>query len=255
MTDLIIEKILNGEINTNNISYELLRAFAGRDLNCWDTLGRGRSILSSVEQLDQYLYSYGPMTQNQWAYFLPSVFVPCEPVCLIDYGCGQGLGSAIVFDFFGKKFVSQIQQMILIEPSQIALTRAKCIAECYSPNSSISLVTKNLDSLSVADIQKCRGLHRIHIFSNVLDIDGFDIGTLFNKIFSYQGHHTVLAVSHDRSFGGGSDRFHDFEKQINDEKHRGWYLLQSSEITNFQTQNSQDAISWKIQLEVLDGTV
>jgi hypothetical protein len=245
MTDVIIEAIHNGQISTSNISFERLRDVAGRDLGCWNALGRGRSILTSVDQLDQYLYSYGPMTRSQWAGFLPSVSVPSGPFCLIDYGCGQGLGSAIVLDQLGTKLIPHIQNVVLIEPSQMALTRAEAIVS----------VNKKLDDLSEDDIQSCRGLHCIHIFSNVLDIDGFDNGTLFAKMFSTKGRHTVLAVSHDRNFEGGSDRFDDLEEQIKDEKHRKWYSLESSTITRFNSGNGQPTISWQLHLEVLDGIV
>lgn len=255
MTDLIIEAINNGQISASNISFKRLREVAGRDLDCWGALGRGRSILTSVDQLDQYLYSYGLMTQDQWTRFLPSVSLPSGSFCLIDYGCGQGLGSAIVFDHLGFKLMSQVRNLVLIEPSQIALTRAKAIVECYCPGSSILSVNKKLDDVLEADIQSCQGLHSIHIFSNVLDIDGFDSGTLFTKMFSTKGRHTVLAVSHDRNFEGGSDRLHDLEEQIKDEKHRAWFSLESSTITRFNTSDGKPKISWQLHLEVLDGIV
>ncbi|MGE3297799.1 MAG: hypothetical protein AB7I68_10670 [Porticoccaceae bacterium] len=65
MTDLIIDAITNGSINAGNISFDTLRNVAGRDAGRWSELGRGREILGSHDQLDQYLYSYGPMTKSQ----------------------------------------------------------------------------------------------------------------------------------------------------------------------------------------------
>jgi hypothetical protein len=160
-----------------------------------------------------------------------------------------------VLDQLGTKLIPHIQNVVLIEPSQTALTRAGAIVECYCPGNAIFSVNKKLDDLSEDDIQSCRGLHSIHIFSNVLDIGGFDNGTLFTKMFSTKGRHTVLAVSHDRNFEGGSDRFDDLEEQIKDEKHREWYSLESSTITRFNSGNGQPTISWQLHLEVLDGIV
>lgn len=254
MTDVIIDAIRNSQIRPDNICFAGLRELAGRDLGCWSELGRGRSILSTYNQLDQYLYSYGLMTRAQWAVLLPNVSLSNGPFSLVDYGCGQGLGSAIVFDYFDAKLRLDVQNVVLIEPSGVALARAEEIVRCYCPGSEISSVNKTLDDLSDTDIQSCRGLHSIHIFSNVLDIDGFEYAGLFNKMFSIKGLHTVLAVSHDRNFAGGSDRFHDIEEQIKDEEHHKWFSLKSSEIIKFSV-DDKPMIAWQLHLEVLDGFV
>jgi hypothetical protein len=252
MFDRIIDAIRNSKISASNISFNNLRGLAARDHGAWNELGRGRSILTSIEQLDQYLYSYGPMTQSQWVAFAPSATIPSGRYHLADYGCGQGLGCALVFDHFGAHVRGQVESVVLIEPSSVALMRAAAVVGCYC-DAPVKLVNKKLDDLSELDVQSNEALHKIHVFSNVLDIDGFDHATLFNKIFRTVGTHTVLAVSHDRTFHGGSNRFEHLEAQVKDDKHRDWFSLEASKINRFTCQNGQPAISWKLRVQVLNG--
>ena len=53
----------------------------------------------------------------------------------------------------------------------------------------------------------------LHVFSNILDVPGFDQGQLFNKTFT-NGENLILAVSHDRNFAGGSARIRAIEEEI-----------------------------------------
>ena len=198
MVDAIVDAIRMGEINAGNISFTLLRNVAGRDCGCWDELGRGRAILRSTEQLDQYLYSYGPMTESQWDQFLSDLTMPAERIRIVDYGCGQGLASALLFDNFGPELVERVGTVVLIEPSSVALTRAKAVLECYCENCRILDVNKDLDGLTPEELSSNGEPISLHLFSNVLDIEGFHHFQLFTKMFQTKGRHSVLAVSHDR---------------------------------------------------------
>lgn len=40
-------------------------------------------------------------------------------------------------------------------------------------------------------------------FSNILDVQSFDLIALFNRIIAQDGRHVFLAVSHERDFLGG----------------------------------------------------
>ena len=67
----------------------------------WNELGRGTSLLSSHEQMCQYLYSYGPMHQakliESFQHLPTSLFE--QPYDIIDWGCGQAMGTINLFDF------------------------------------------------------------------------------------------------------------------------------------------------------------
>jgi hypothetical protein len=57
MTDKLVDAISSKIIDSDNISFRLIRKIAAKNYNVWNELGRGRAILNSQEQLDQYLYS------------------------------------------------------------------------------------------------------------------------------------------------------------------------------------------------------
>jgi hypothetical protein len=255
MTDLIISAIEVGAIRPSNISFDGLRAFAGRDHGRWRELGRGRAILGSQEQLAQYLYSYGPMTKSQWGKFLPGVKILSGRLRIIDYGCGQGLASVLLMDHFGDSIIGAIDDTVLIEPSVVALARAKSIVSCYCGGSRITALNSKLDDLSAENLKPLRNQSTIHLMSNVLDIDDFDYGALFSKILAHAGHHSVLAVSHDRNFDGGSARFLDIERQISDPKFRDQLSISISRIDRYNCSNGQPAISWQLLVEVTNGSL
>lgn len=255
MTDTIIEAIKSNQINRTNISFDKLRNDAGRNNNCWEQLGRGRAILSSSEQLDQYLYSYGLMTKSQWSNFLPAVSLPSGKLRITDYGCGQGLGSVLLFDHFGNSLTGRIEEVKLIEPSSIALKRAKAVVDCYLGANVAVDVNKKLDDLSLSDMQVAGMLPHVHLLSNVLDIDGFDHAKLFSNMFKNPGNHIVLAVSHDRNFEGGSQRFEQLEIEIKKPEHGNWISVTSSKISKFNCSQSQPTISWDLRVEVLGGPI
>lgn len=249
MNDSIVEAIRTRTIHAGNISFDMLRNVAGKDSQRWEELGRGRAILTTQEQLDQYLYSYGPMTKSQWHDFLGGVTIPFENIRIVDYGCGQGLACALLFDHFGMQLAKRVKEAVLIEPSKIALARAKAIFDGYCTHISSITINKKLDDLAPADIQGSQSLNTIHLFSNVLDIADFDCTKLLDNMLKSKGSHMLLAVSHDRQFQGGSNRFRDMDELISEAKNQDTFSIISSEISQFICSNNQRTISWQVQLE------
>lgn len=213
--DKITKEISKKTINPENISFDLIRKKAIASFpDVWDELDRGHSILTSQEQLDQYFYTYGPMVQSQWTYILKArslntLISDCNSVEIIDYACGQGLASMLFFDKF-KKARKTVSGITLIEPSKIALDRAKIILQCSYAETEIEIVNKELDDIEQSDIKRNDNATKIHLFSNILDIDGFDINQLVNTILNQKGKNCFLAVSSDREYCGGTPRLEIF---------------------------------------------
>ena len=265
MNDRVKKAIKEGQIHAGNISFAKLREIAGQDYGIivWNQLGRGTNILCTQEQLNQYLYSYGPMTKYQWNHFLKQVEIPEGRVRIIDYGCGQGLADALLFDFKGRDFLNRVESVVLIEPSKIALSRASAVLECYlnevtidSNRADLVTIHKKLDDLTLDELGSIEGINNIHIFSNVLDIPNFNHFNLFHKILQNNGLHCILAVSHSRSFHGGDDRFKELQKQINDEKYASRIRVLKSQIDDkLKYNNKTNLISWELHVEVFNGPV
>lgn len=226
MPDKVITAIRNDQITEENISFNLVRQIAGNenDSQVWRSLGYGRNILVSCEQLDQYLYSYGPMIQSQWTQICEGLNIDEGNITLLDYGCGQGLASLLLLDCVQEEFRYDVSEVILIEPSDIALTRAERIVEICYPNARIRRVPRNFDLVTNGDLQTNNDHIKIHLMSNVLDIDGFDHFELISKLGETGGVHYFIAVSHDRDFEGGATRLEELFNAIRE--HCANFLLE-----------------------------
>jgi SAM-dependent methyltransferase len=250
MTDIVIDTVRSGEIDAANISFDKLRAIAGRQLGIHGQLGYGRSILSTHEQPDQYLHSYGPMIRSQWHQLLQKTTIPKGKVQILDYGCGQGLATALLIDNLGREFLKRVESVVLIEPSAVAIARAGAVLGCYCGKRPVISLQKLLDDLSPKDLKPLEGANNIHLLSNVLDIESFQHFDLFTKMFQAKGQHSVLAVSHNRNFHGGSGRFRELEKNLGDRKHSAWFSIGASRIDEFSCDNGMPAISWELHVGV-----
>lgn len=252
MNDKIIEAMKYSRLTRENISFDKLREIAGSDNGLWAELKRGRAVLTSTGELDQYLYSYGLMIKSQWSQFLVDVSLPANKMRLTDYGCGQGIGSALLFDHFGPSFVKRIEEIRLIEPSSVALERAKAVVDCYVGAKKSVAINRAFDGLCSEDMKIDDDLPHIHLLSNVLDIEGFDQARLFSGMFSDNvGDHIVLAVSHDRAHNGGSDRFEKLEAEIKNPKHSTHLRVLSSNVKKFALPDGKLAIAWHLHVKVL----
>lgn len=207
MKDRIIEAIRNNEISADLLTPEYLRNHYCRDI--YDdgrvALDRGKSIFQDPDQLDQYLYTYGKMVNQQWkGSFQPTLNLGSKST-IIDYGCGQGLSLLNFLDIWkstdGKTtWEEEIGNIVLIEPSKVALKRAEEIAKLKFPDIDVKSINKKLEQLEDSDISFHESETYVHIFSQILDMplsDEFCILDFFETITSKKGIHYLLVISHD----------------------------------------------------------
>ncbi len=254
--DKIINAIENKEINPENISFAKIRKMACNfrtpGVSVWRDLGRGRNILKTQEQLNQYWHSYAPMIQAQWKQILNDIDLSNNGnIEIIDYGCGQGLASILFFDKWQQNRIVT-SKITLIEPSKIALNRAESILRCYLQKGKIISVNKTLDNVDQKEIQTNGDTVKIHLFSNILDIDDFNIDNLLSKILKIKGLHHFLAVSHNRNFDGGSERLRNAYKIFTDEKYSNSFTTKEHTKPTIKEFNAGDkpAIYFHISFEV-----
>ena len=207
--DHIIQAIEHGHIVPSDICFNLIRRHGGADYGIREQLNYGRKTIINQEQLAQYLFSYGLMVQNQWQ-VLASLSEAlwqhtAERVRVFDYGCGQGLGSALLLEQgLLAACGGRLDSIHLIEPSELALARAEAILGCYTDHAvPIATVNRRLDDLQPHDVVCDPEGVNVHVFSNILDVQGFDWVNLINRIIGQDGRHVLLAVSHERDFLGG----------------------------------------------------
>lgn len=255
--DPLIRYIDSLSASNKPISFDWLRDIVGRDRDLWSQLGRGRAVLSSCEELDQYLHSYGPMVACQWRFICEGLDFTPEPVRFVDYGCGQGLAGLLLFDSLGDQFSRILERVVLVEPSPFALVRAEAVYKAIAPDAEVVCVNKAFDELTVDDLLPCPKLDAIHVFSNVLDMPGFNHGHVFDVMLQ-PGRHDILVVSNDRNVAGGSQRITSLKKALEDPLHAEFLNVRASNMADFRcgpADNTEkySAIGWLASVEVLNG--
>ncbi len=169
-------------------------------------LNSGTAILQTEAQADSYMFSLGKMHQakliSSFEKISSSINLPdMENIDIIDYGCGQGLGTIVFLDYV--RSVSKgicIKEIKLVEPSDIALRRAMVnVKSCFKNNEnlpSIKTLNNKLDEVGIEQLSTGVDTIKFHIFSNILDVDDFDTNELCEKIhLSQSGVNIFICVS------------------------------------------------------------
>lgn len=184
-----MQQFLQNIIKLDIPSFTAIRKIANREIialseneskKLHDELDRGIAILDSHLHLCQYLYSFGKMHQAKlFDAFnnLPKSFFH-EEFEVIDWGCGQAMGTINLFDFLRPlHLTNNIRKITLIEPSKAALERAELfVSRCISGGpTELSLINGFFEDVTSDQIRSRDGRPVLHIFSNILDVKGIDL--------------------------------------------------------------------------------
>ncbi len=166
-------------------------------------LNRGVNLLSSDEALNCYMSAYGEMHVIKCrAAMMNFPFEKLQGnIEIVDWGCGQGIGSATIIDvFLQHDLLRWLRKITLIEPSKEALNRAVLNVKQLT-NDLVEVDTKNKylpstdigeDSVLASIGYKCANV--IHVFSNILDVPTIDLGTVARMVASAHGKHFIICV-------------------------------------------------------------
>ena len=95
-----------------------------------------------------------------------------QPIEVIDWGCGQGLASLVLCDFLKSNEIEiPISKITLIEPSPLSIKRAALHLQTYPSLQTAKTICKSFDGLELQDLRTDANTIKIHLLSNVLDID------------------------------------------------------------------------------------
>lgn len=165
-------------------------------------MNHGQAILDKEEQLNCYMSSYGEMHKQKMAKILQDF--PFTEVNddfeVIDWGCGQGLGSICFIDYLrAHGLYNNLQRITLIEPSTVALKRATFNVKAQTDGcKDIISICKPLpanqyDTEAIGKIEVKCGIV-VHLFSNILDIQSIDLKMLSTLIGGTGYVHYFLCV-------------------------------------------------------------
>jgi len=183
----------------------------------YNEMNRGALPLGSEPEMSMYMFAYGKMHYEKLLRAfeqIPTAFFENE-IEIIDYGCGQAMGLIAYADFIRQKGYSQrITNITLIEPSNLTISRAILHANQIFPNVPVNAVCKSLDDLENTDIQTDASTTKLHIFSNIIDVELFSITQLSDFIKQkFDGNNQFVCVS--PFFGSTNSRANRLDEFMN----------------------------------------
>ena len=164
------------------------------------SLGRGVAILEQEEQLFSYMKSYGLMHKAKllaaFSHF-PFNEIKDNNIDIYDWSCGQGLASIVLLEYLmDNNIVLKTNRVTLIEPSEIALKRASLHVKHFDSEVRIRTILKDMDSLEIADVSGIDGSVKLHLFSNILDVEAYSMKHLIEIIKQgVRGNNYMVCVS------------------------------------------------------------
>lgn len=173
----------------------------------FDNLDSGTKVLSNESECIRYIALYG----GHHFYKLYEAYASTEfeniegrDIEIIDWGCGQALATCVLIDYLIQKNISlNVSSITLIEPSTVALQRGQSLVQRMfqnnpSTDSVVRLVNKYIDDLTSNDLVSERDIIKIHLFSNIIDVQGFDLTQLYQlMVNSFHGINRVICTSPD----------------------------------------------------------
>ena len=181
-------------------------------------LNHGLDLLQSDEGLDCYIGAYGEMHQAKCKAAMQNMPFPPKDsdktslsLEIIDWGCGQGIGTICLVDFLKDRELTQwLKKITLIEPSKASLNRAVANVTKATCNG-VRIVPFNEYLPSVSDNSDTNVHYEqnyvFHIFSNILDVIEIDLAKLA-KSMAIPGHtHYVLCMGPLNANAFRIDRF------------------------------------------------
>lgn len=171
----------------------------------FDNLERGTRVLSEEAECDRYIALYGGHHFHKLyeAFSLTNFqYTDGKSIEIIDWGCGQALATCVLIDYLIEKRISpQIELITLIEPSSIALCRGysfvrQMLQSTLSSNSIVRPINKYIDNLDKSNFISNSNNIKIHLFSNIIDLENFDLDILYNLIINcFQGTNRIICTS------------------------------------------------------------
>ncbi|WP_199118912.1 hypothetical protein [Pedobacter sp. ASV28] len=170
----------------------------------YNQLGNGIAILQTAEQLNTYLASYADMHQHKLNLAFTSLFgkedFNNKSAEIIDWGCGQAFASCVLIDFIKNNNINlNLSKFTLIEPSTMALQRGlEHIDAIYQRKQKPQTFLINEKADTSLSIQRCQSSCKIkiHLFSNVLDINSLNLNQIFKNVTSnFAGLNYFVCVS------------------------------------------------------------
>lgn len=219
----------------NDLSLENIREAARQALpgphqeRPWTLTSRGGSdtestIYSSELQLDAYLASYTDWHKAKLSKAFALLGKPMpRQINVIDWGCGQGLGTLFMLDYIKQKHLPcSLNEVILIEPSEIALQRASFLIRLSDAQVKVRALNKRINDVAAEELAFKDSLPVYQLFSNILDLGGIDLKHLTGILDANSSCLNTLICASPFYYSGNiriNSFFNYFQRPLAFEKH------------------------------------
>ena len=184
---------------------------------------RGTRVIETEAECEKYIAFYGGHHYHKlYAAFNSTNFaaIQSKNVEIVDWGCGQALATCILIDYLiENQFDFNIVSITLVEPSSVALQRGcYLLRQMFQNNSNvdsiIKIVNKYMDDLTVDDLVSEANNIKIHLLSNIIDVDKFDLYKLYGLIVrAFSGTNRLICTSPDNERKNRLDIFYNLFAQ------------------------------------------
>ncbi|MDX1978155.1 MAG: hypothetical protein SFT94_10835 [Pseudanabaenaceae cyanobacterium bins.68] len=176
----------------------------------FDNLDNGTRVLNSLPECDRYIALFGGHHFHKlYSAFSNTNFEYTQDKSLeiIDWGCGQAVATSVLIDYLIEKNITpNVTSITLIEPSSLALERGReFIVRMFSNDleveSILNPINKYIGELEESDLKDRLSSYsednlKLHLFSNILDVEEIDIEKLYNLISnSFSGINRIICTS------------------------------------------------------------
>lgn len=187
-------------VSIRRLSVDYLKNLTDRKkIELKNKLDSGVKIIDDPELLYSYMVAFGKMHYSKVLEAIEKISNEIEnkSIEVYDWGCGQGLASMVLFDHIEKlKIKTDIEHLILIEPSELALKRGIAHVNFVYPKlkNVIIPICKDMDSIKDSDLLNSKKI-KLHLFSNIIDVPSFNLNELCNRVGSLKGLNIFISVS------------------------------------------------------------
>lgn len=164
----------------------------------------GRKILQHDEEVDTYIALYGAQHYHK----LNSAYDTLDlsrfegkTLEIFSYGCGPATDTCVLISYsISKQINLNIQCITLIEPSYVSLNQGERYVQSTLTHNQTGLkirkINKTLEYLDISDISSQPQNAKLHIFSNILDIEQINLAQLANLLKdSQKGANYFICIS------------------------------------------------------------
>ena len=121
---------------------------------------------------------------------------------IIDWGSGIATASCILIDYLiDRNIVFDVEKITLIEPSIHATNKGReLLRRIFQDNQNveniIKVINKSLNDLTCDDFETNADAIKIHLFSNIIDVQGIDLNHLHSVLTNcFKGINRVICTS------------------------------------------------------------